>query len=85
MTVENISQQRQLKESTTYNHLAAAIKLGLVEATDVVALPEDEFLLIQNTLAEHGDEQGNIRLAPIHEELGGIYSYEILRCIRAAM
>ena len=85
MTVENISQQRQLKESTTYNHLAAAIKLGLVEASEVVALPEDEFQLIQSALAEHGDEQGNTRLAPVHEELGGVYSYEILRCIRAAM
>jgi ATP-dependent DNA helicase RecQ len=49
---------------------------------EVVELPEREIGLIQDAILNLPDEQKRA-LKPIYEQFGGVYSYEVLRCVRA--
>lgn len=84
-----IAQQRGIKRSTIYTHLAEAIGCGLLEAQKVVDLDDSEFKAIVNALEIIDDGEDNPpklkRLKPIFEALDEIYSYDILRCVQASL
>ncbi len=83
-TVKQIAQKRALKETTIYDHLAQALEQGQVVLTDVVELSEQHILHIEQALLELPEAQRNA-LKPVYEVFDGIYSYGVLRCVRAAL
>ena len=83
-TVQQIMQKRSLKATTIYAHLAEGIEHGLIAMQDVVELPECEIGLIQDAILKLPEDQ-NRALKPVYEQFGGHYSYDILRCVRAAL
>jgi len=86
---ESIAQQRGIKLSTVYAHLAEAIGCGLVDARKVINLNEAEYKEIINALEMVDDGEDNPpkqkRLKPIFEALDETYSYEMLKCVQASM
>jgi ATP-dependent DNA helicase RecQ len=83
-SVAQIASKRTLKESTIYTHLAQSLEQGLVLLNDVVDLPETEIEHIQAAILALPESQKNA-LKPVFEQFEGQYSYEILRCVRAAL
>ncbi|MBL1264789.1 DNA helicase RecQ [Candidatus Methylomicrobium oryzae] len=83
-SVERIATQRGLKATTVYGHLAEGIERGLVMLKEVVELPEREIDLIQDAMLNLPEAQKRV-LKPVYERFGGVYSYEILRCVRAEL
>jgi len=82
--IERIAAQRGLKTTTVYGHLAEGIERGLVALQEVVELPERDIGLIQDVMLNLPDEQKRA-LKPVYEQFGGVYSYEILRCVKAGL
>ena len=82
MRVEQIAQQRGLTPSTVFNHLARAIEGGLADAVEVVGLSRDEVARIE-AVWRGLPEENRAGLKTLYEALGGQYSYDILRCLRA--
>lgn len=83
-SVEKIAQQRKLKDTTIYGHLAEGIASGVVELMDVIELSEQEINTIQDEILSLPIEQNNA-LKPVYESLDEAYDYGLLRCVRAAM
>ena len=83
MDVEAIAQQRGIKPSTVYGHLAAGIEQGELELKDVVELTDQELTAIQEAILAADD--GEARLRPVYDALDGMFDYEVLRCVRASM
>lgn len=87
-SVEQVAQQRDLKEDTIYSHLANGLEAGAVrfeDALDLLALEgvsAQQIDEIETVLLALSDEQRNA-LKPAYDELGGAYSYGVLRCVRA--
>jgi len=81
MDVEQIAARRQLKTTTVYGHLAKAIAEGEAELTEVVGLDDGALRAIRFAFEQN---EGN-RIKPVFEALGGEYSYELLRCVKADM
>ena len=81
--IEAIAQQRNIKPSTVYNHLAACIEQGDIGLRDVVDISEQELVAIQEAILATDD--GQQKLKPVYDALDGMFNYEILRCVRAAM
>ncbi|MDD1606626.1 MAG: DNA helicase RecQ, partial [Methylococcaceae bacterium] len=81
---QKIAEKRALKESTIYAHLAEAIAQGLLVLTDVIDLSESEIKQIEASILSLPEEQQNM-LKPVYEQFDGLYSYEILRCVKAAL
>jgi ATP-dependent DNA helicase RecQ len=82
MTPEEIAASRQLKPSTIYGHLAAAIEAGLLSLEEATALPEEEIKAIQAAIHVLPPEQKQA-LKPIFDQFEGNYSYDLLCCVRA--
>ncbi len=82
-TVEQVSKQRQLKEGTIYNHLSQAIEEGGVQLNDVIDLDKKEIDQIEEAIINLPEDQKNA-LKPLFELFDEAYSYDILRCVRAA-
>ena len=83
-SVERIAAQRELKTTTIYGHLAEGIGQGLVTLPEVVELPEQEIKRIQDAILNLPEAQSQA-LKPVFEQFDGVYSYEVLRCVRAAL
>ncbi|AEG01560.1 ATP-dependent DNA helicase RecQ [Methylomonas methanica MC09] len=83
-SIEQVAQQRGLKADTVYTHLAKGLEAGLVRLADVLDLSAQEIAEVEAVLLALPDEQRNA-LKPAFEQLGGAYSYGVLRCIRAAL
>ncbi|MGZ8224224.1 MAG: DNA helicase RecQ [Methylobacter sp.] len=83
-TVKQIAQQRNLQETTIYGHLAHYLEQGLLVLTDVVGLPEQDIRRIEEGILGLPEEQKNA-LKPVYELFDGMYSYGVLRCIKAAL
>ncbi len=79
---DGIAEARGLKTTTIYNHLANAITRGEVQLEEVVPLATTQLDSIR--FAIESNESGQ-RLKPVFDSLEGEYSYEVLRCVRAAM
>lgn len=84
LTIEQIAQQRDIKTSTIYAHLADAIEVGLLNVREVVDLEDVAYNEIIY-LIESLEEQDKGRLKPVFDALDGEYNYGILKCIQAAM
>lgn len=83
-SVEQVAKHRSLSEDTIYNHMAKSLELGLVALGDVLSLSPAEVSEIEALLLSLPEEQRNA-LKPVYEQLGGAYSYGVLRCVRAAL
>ncbi|MGR9085757.1 MAG: DNA helicase RecQ [Gammaproteobacteria bacterium] len=82
--IEQIAKKRLLKETTIYSHLAQGIEQGRVALQEVIELPEAELRPIEEALLGLPEDQKN-SLKPVYERFEGIYSYDVLRCVRAAL
>jgi ATP-dependent DNA helicase RecQ len=82
LSVEDIAERRQLKTSTVYDHLAAAIQSGLVDAEEVVNLEPAEAARIERVWRALPDEERR-GLKPLYEAFQGKHEYGLLRCLRA--
>lgn len=83
-TPAQIAEVRQLKLSTVYTHLADAIEAGLLNASDVLQLDEEELTEIVNTM-DYLEVLESSSLKPVYEELGGAYDYGVLKCVLAEL
>ncbi len=83
LDIEAIAQQRNIKPSTVYGHLAACIEQGEIGLQDVVDISEQELATIHDAILAM--EDGQEKLKPVYDALDGMFNYEILRCVRAAM
>ena len=84
LAVEQIAQQRGVKSSTIYTHLAEAIEVGLLDVHQVTGLSKAEFNEIVFVLESQEDQEKG-RLKPVYDELAGEYDYGILKCVQAAI
>jgi ATP-dependent DNA helicase RecQ len=83
-SIEKIAQTRSLKQETVYNHLAKHLEIGTVTLDEVLALSAAEIQAIETGILALSEVQRNA-LKPVYEYFEGAYSYEILRCVRAAL
>ena len=83
LDIEAIAQQRNLKPTTVYGHLASCIEQGEIELKDVVDITEQELAAIHEAILATDD--GQAKLKPAYDALDGMFDYEVLRCVRAAM
>ena len=83
LDIETIAQQRNLKPTTVYNHLATCIEQGEIELKEVVDITEQELAAIHEAILATDD--GQAKLKPVYDALDGMFDYEVLRCVRAAM
>ncbi len=82
--IEKIAEQRDIKVSTVYSHLADAIEVGLLDVHDVVDLDESEYNEIVYTIESlEDDEKGRIK--PIYEALDEEYDYGVIKCVQASI
>jgi ATP-dependent DNA helicase RecQ len=79
-----IAETRQLDVDTIYEHFAAAIELGLIEARDVLALDEADIDEILATFEEH-DTLDSGKLEPAHAALGERFDVGVLKCLLAEL
>ena len=84
LTVEEIAAYRQLQPTTIYSHLADAILKNELPLNAVISLSAQELNDIESAIQALPLEYGN-SLKPVFEQFEEKYSYEILRCVRAAM
>lgn len=82
--IAQIAKKRQLQESTVYSHLAQYLEKGQLVLSDVVNLSEFEIKQIEDTLINLPENRKNT-LKPVFDSFSGAYSYEIIRCVRAAL
>lgn len=83
MDINTIASQRNLKASTIYSHLADCIEQGELALGDVVNLKQQEINIIHEALLNI--ETDSRKLKPVFDALDGIYDYDILRCVQAAV
>ncbi|MGB5520673.1 MAG: RQC domain-containing protein, partial [Gammaproteobacteria bacterium] len=83
MDIETIAEQRNIKPATVYNHLAVCIEQGEIALNDVIHISDQELTAIQEAILS--TEDGQTKLKPVYDALDGMYDYEVLRCVRAAM
>jgi len=83
MDIESIAQERDLKISTVYSHLAQCIEQGEIELNEVIKISDQELIAIQEAILS--TENGQVKLKPVYEALDGMVGYEVLRCVQAAM
>ena len=84
LSIAQIAQNRGLKDSTIYGHLAQYLEQGHLALQEVVDLPDQEIRLIQAAIVNLPEEQRNA-LKPVFDTLNGEYDYGVLRCVRAAL
>ena len=83
MNATSIAAQRNIKETTVYSHLASCIEQGEIKLNDVIDLAEQEINIIHETLLSINDDDR--KLKPVYDALDGMYDYNTLRCVQAAV
>jgi ATP-dependent DNA helicase RecQ len=83
LDINAVASQRNLKTSTVYSHLADCIEQGEIKLNEVIDLNEQEINIIHETLLSFDD--GNKKLKPVFDALDGMYDYNTLRCVQAAV
>ena len=81
--IESIASKRGLKASTIYSHLASCIEQGELRLEEVIDIDSDELSIIHETLLSIDD--GSRKLKPLYDALDGMYDYNTLRCVQAAV
>lgn len=84
LTIEQIAEQREIKTSTIYTHLADAIEAGLLDVRNVIDLDDASYSEIVRLIESFSEEEKG-RLKPVFDELDGEVDYGILKCIQSAM
>lgn len=84
ISIEDIAQQRDIKPSTIYTHLADAIEVGLLDIHDVVELDEAQYNEIVYVIESLEDDKKG-RIKPIYEALDEEYDYGVIRCVQASI
>lgn len=82
-SIDDIAAIRQLAISTLYAHAASLIEQGHLRLEDVVKVPRAELDIITDVMLSQTDEP--FKLRPVFEELGGVYDYNLLRCVYASL
>ncbi len=80
LSVEEISEKRDLSTSTIYSHLADVIEAGMLKCADVLDIEDEDLETIERT-AEFLNSKEKNALKPLFEELEGEWNYGILRCV----
>jgi len=80
-TIGNIAQQRELTETTIYNHASQLIREGKLALTEVVDADEKTIEVIESCLIEHGLTEMGGQLKPIYQALNEEFDYGLLRCV----
>lgn len=83
LDINAVALKRNLKASTVYSHLASCIEQGEIQLNEVIDLNQHEITTIHETLLNFDD--GSRKLKPVYDALDGIYDYDILRCVQAAV
>jgi ATP-dependent DNA helicase RecQ len=81
--IKTIASKRNIKISTVYSHLASCIEQGELNLNEVIDLNDREISIIHETLLSVDD--GSRKLKPVFDALDGMFDYDILRCVQAAM
>ncbi|MFW5447826.1 MAG: helix-turn-helix domain-containing protein, partial [Methylophagaceae bacterium] len=84
LSIEQIAQQREIKTSTIYMHLADAIEVGLLDVRNVIDLDDAAYNEVVSLIEAFSEEEKG-RLKPVFDELDGEVDYGVLKCIQAAM
>jgi ATP-dependent DNA helicase RecQ len=82
--IDKVAEERNIKPATIYAHLTSCIGAEKVDVADVLDFSQSELQCLQDTLIFY-KEEGLNQLSPVYNGLGGNYSYEILRMIRASI
>ena len=83
-TAAEIAILRGIEETTVHGHFAEAIEAGLLEARECIDLDEAQIDEILAAFERTGTLESG-KLASVHADLGGRYSYGILRCLLAEL
>ena len=81
--ITTIAEKRHLKTTTVYNHLASCIEQGELNLDEVVDINQQEITIIHETLLSLDD--GSKKLKPTYDALDGMFDYNVLRCVQAAL
>jgi ATP-dependent DNA helicase RecQ len=84
LSVGEIAQRRESKESTIYGHLADAIETGLLDVREVLSLENNEYQSIV-LMIESLEDESKGRIKPIYEALDEEYDYGVIRCVQASI
>ncbi|RLA07678.1 MAG: DNA helicase RecQ [Gammaproteobacteria bacterium] len=81
---EEIAHDRKLKTNIIYSHAAYAIVNELLDIHDFIEIEKEELEDLKEVFFEFSD--GNsFPLSPVYEEMDKEYSYDVLRCVKAAL
>ncbi|MGZ8135816.1 MAG: DNA helicase RecQ [Methylococcaceae bacterium] len=83
-SVKQIAEKREFQETTIYKHLAHGLMQGLLVLADVIELSDVEIMPIEEAILGLSEEQKN-SLKSVYELFDGAYSYDVLRCVKAAL
>ncbi len=83
LDADAIAIQRNIKTTTVYSHLASCIEQGEIQLSEVCNLAEQEINVIHETLLSVDDSDR--KLKPVYDALEGLYDYNTLRCVQAAL
>ena len=84
MNVEEIANERALKNSTIYTHLSEAIEVGLLNVKEVLDINEQEYEEIVFAFESLEDEEKG-SLKQVYKALEETYDYGVLRCVQASI
>ncbi|RVU84753.1 DNA helicase RecQ [Leucothrix sargassi] len=82
MTIEQVAKQRQVDTLTVYSDLANAVREGKLSVEDATDLDESEIAEIRQAAAKLPN-QSEGALMQLYSDLGGAWSYGVLRCVLA--
>lgn len=85
LSAAEVAQARGLKLSTVYSHCSKLIEAGSLDLRQVVDLDQASIERIMDVLAEHALDDDRLPLRPVYDYFDGLYSYDLLSCVRAAM
>jgi len=84
LSLSDIAIKRSLKLTTLYGHLADVIEAGMLKASDVLDIDDEDYEMIERT-AELLNTKEEGAFKPLFDELDGDFDYGILRCVIAGM
>ena len=84
MKLQQVADHRQLASSTISNHIEKLMMRGEVVLAEVLDLTDEERNQVTDSLLEQAPtESGGYPLKPVHQALGGVYSFDVIKCVRA--
>ncbi|VAW52639.1 ATP-dependent DNA helicase RecQ [hydrothermal vent metagenome] len=81
--INSIADKRNLKATTIYSHLASCIEQGELNLNEVIDLKKNDISIIHETLLSLDD--GSRKLKPTYDALDGMFDYNMIRCVQAAV